>query len=242
MKNVKYLVLGIALLSVAGFALAGPSGPDNGGVQMYYDAAPNAYGSPLYAPWWSQTEAAVAGGTFTNLGNGAYPGTTNVDPYDFMVYSAGDLGKRLTWIYWIPNTTVAQLSQENFQVKLAINWGGTDYALNWDTDGWDDNGPNVDWVTPSSWENYDGGVIGSIGLAFWPVGSDGVAADVTQADIDAYREMLLEGMTSATGSVSLDGNVTSQTLNVVPVPAAVLLGIGGLSLVGLLKKRFAKSA
>jgi hypothetical protein len=136
------------------------------------------------------------------MGSTPYAGTTTFDPYDEMVYSTGDLGKRLTFVYWVPNETVASLTG-NFQVKLAIDWGGDRYDLNWNTSSWDDDSPTADWVAPSNWQNYYGGVIGSIGLGFWPVGSDGIAAHVTQADIDAYAAMLFAAQTSAIGEVRI---------------------------------------
>ena len=71
-------------------------------VSLYVDSAPNVYGSPNWAPWWTDTKDDVAAGTFTNMRTGTFPGSTMADPYDEIVYSTMDLGKRLHWIYWLP--------------------------------------------------------------------------------------------------------------------------------------------
>jgi hypothetical protein len=227
----------IALVAIVVSALATTSFAS---VSLVVDAAPNVYGSPDWGPWWSAAEAAVAGGTFVNMGSTPYAGTTTFDPYDEMVYSAGDLGKRLTFIYWIPDQTVASLTG-NFQIKLAIDWDGTRYALNWDTDGWDNDGLNVDWVAPGNWTNYNGGVIGSIGLGWWPVGSDGIPADVTQADIDSYASMLYANQTSAVGEVRIwdpttgSWQETDLQANMVPEPATMIVWslLGSASWLGM---------
>ncbi len=137
---------------------------------LYVDAAPNKYGSPDYALWESNTFASVAERTFINMSNGSNPannGTTNFEITDEVVYSFGDLGKRLTWIYWIPNETIATLSNR-FQISL-LNYWGSDPAY----DFYDDYYGST-WLTPTSWSNYDAGndgdidgVIGTAGMAWW---------------------------------------------------------------------------
>ena len=156
MKTTILTVLISGILVTAGTALAD--------VNLYVDSAPNVYGSPDWAPWWTATKADVVADTFTNMRTGTHPGTLNVDPYDEIVYSTLDLGKRLHWIYWLPDTTIAELSAAPglFEVKWVIDWGGDAWTYE---GGWAADGPSVGWSQPGSWEDYAGGVIGSLGFA-----------------------------------------------------------------------------
>ena len=177
-------------------------------VNLYVDSAPNVYGSPNWAPWWAQTKTDVVEGRFQNLRTGTYPGTLVIDPYDEIVYSTGDLGKRLHWIYWVPGKTTSELNNK-FQVKWVIDWEGVNWTYDWNTWGWTADGPEEGWVQPGSWENYSGGVIGTFGFAWWasddvapPGDTNGNPYDETnQADIDALRSLVFNSQTFAEGYV-----------------------------------------
>jgi len=139
---------------------------------LYADTAPNIYGSPNWRPWWDQAKADAAAGTFVNMRSGRHPGTTYFEPEEEIVYSTMDLGKRLHWIYWVPGKTIAQLQNCNFQTNWMVDWEGVDYVYDWVNNrrvpanlvgGIPTNG----WIQPSSWIEYNGGVIGTFGFAWW---------------------------------------------------------------------------
>ncbi|GIX50497.1 MAG: hypothetical protein KatS3mg132_691 [Limisphaera sp.] len=185
-------------------------------VDLYVDSAPNVYGSPNWAPWWTATKADVVAGTFQNLRSATYPGTLRIDPYDEIVYSTGDLGRRLHWIYWVPGETTASLDGR-FEVKWVIDWDGVNYTYDWSTYSWALDDPDTGWIQPSRWENYSGGVIGSLGFAWWatdddapPYDTGGSPYDETdQADIDALRAQVFQYQTFAAGFVRHRDDVNS---------------------------------
>jgi len=134
----------------------------NATVQVFVDSAPNRYGSDDYAPWEAAAFAGASQGTFVNMSNGCNPahiGTTNFEIYDEVVYSFGDLGKRLTWIYWVPETTIADLTGR-LEISLE-NWWDGDY-LDFYLDCYGST-----WLEPTAWTEYEGGVIGTAGMAWW---------------------------------------------------------------------------
>jgi len=209
-------------------------------ITLKVDSAPNIYGSPNWAPWWDAAKADVKNGTFQNMRTGTYPNTLYMSPYDEIVYSTGDLGKRIHFIYWIPNTSVADLTGL-FEVKRVIDWGGTNWTL--DSGGnWLFDSPTDGWVTPSSWEDYMGGVIGSAGFAWWasdndapPFDTGGNPYDETdQADIDALADLLLDNQTFLTGLVRYRDDPNSDwveqalTVTFIPEPPLTALFVAGV--------------
>jgi len=229
-------IFAVGMLSVA---------PALADLSLFVDSAPNVYGSPNWAPWWASTKADVIGGSFTNMRTGTYPGTTTMDPYDEIVYSTGDLGKRTHWIYALPGESVASLDGR-FEVKFSIDWGGTEYTWDWNTNSWVPDAPEAGWAQPGSWEDYsDGGnsgVIGSFGFAWWagdneaaPFDTGGSPYDETdQADVDALRDDVLAYQTHTLGQVrirdsALDPwNISTLNVDVIPAPDAALLAVVGL--------------
>jgi len=176
---------------------------------------------------------------------GLFPGTTKADPYDEIVYETGDFGKRVHWIYWLPNETVAGL-EGKFEVKWSTDWVGDDWT--YEAGAWALDGPEVGWSQPVNWEDYDdgggnAGVIGSVGFAWWATDDSASPGDtggsrydeVDQADIDALRQLICDSQTYALGQIrirdSVDGDWATTGINVeiecIPAPGAVLLcGIG----------------
>ena len=203
-------------------------------VQLYVDAAPNVYGSSDYEPWKTAAFAAAADGSFVNMANSYNPanvGTTNFHIRDEVVYSFGDLGRRLTWIYWIPGETVDGL-QGRIEVKLE-NWWDGDYL-----DFYNDYYGST-WLEPTKIYNYDDnqgntGVIGLGGMAWW-----GAYDTDTQEELE--EDILAWQSADETWkfTVKLDGMDYDITSNraAVPVPAAVwLLGSGLMGLIGMRRK------
>ncbi len=204
-------------------------------VSIYVDSAPNVYGSPDYAGWEANAYAGVAAGSFVNMSNGINPlnvGSTDFEIQDEVVYSFGDLGKRLHWIYYIEGETVAALEGTGrFQMSLTNIWDGAAWDFYNDYYG-------ITWIEPTKWIDYDAdgddvidGVIGSAGMAWW--GANGVN---TQEALDADMASWSLAEESWIFTVRLDGDETSLTshrdASPVPVPGAMILfaaGLAGLS-------------
>jgi hypothetical protein len=243
----------LAVFTLVGFASAGTIT-----AFLYADTAPNIYGSPNWTPWWDQAKADAAAGTFVNMRSGRHPGTTYFEPEEEIVYSTGDLGKRLHWIYWVPGKTIAQLQNCNFQVNWMVDWEGVDYVYDWDNydlvqanlvGGIPTNG----WIQPSSWIEYNGGVIGTFGFAWWatdneaePLDTDGTWWNETdQDDVNALAAKIRRAQTHAIGYIrwKCEGdekwNYRILQLNVVPEPGTMLLWLSGFAApaVALLRRR-----
>lgn len=204
-------------------------------VYLYVDAAPNIYGSSEYDSWKSTTYSSIIGNTFINMSSGVNAsniGTTNFEIQDEVVYSFGDLGKRLTWIYWVPNTTIADLTNQGFSISLYNYWDGDEldfYKYYYGST----------WITPSSWAAYEGGVIGTAGMAWW--GAKGVntqeALDLDMAAWSLANERWIFTVKSGEETYSLTSNREAVT----PEPGTMLLmGIGAAG-IAFVKRRKAKA-
>lgn len=224
------------------------------------DSGPNIYGSPQWATWWASTQQDVVTGNFQDMRSSVLgtPGDLFMDPYDEMVYSTGDLGNRLHWVYWIEGASKDQLNGL-FEVRFVFDWDGIDYTYDWGTSSYVAPDANAGWSQPGSWVDYSyvdsntntthTGVIGTFGFAWWPgdnealpYSTDGNAYNETnQDDIDAFRDVLFDYQTFARGEVryrdSITDSWTIETLqvnlqpSVVPVPAAAWMGFLGIGMI-----------
>ena len=169
-------------LACAAIALFGLTASASAGVvDLYVDTAPNIYGSPNYGAWEYNAWTTASNGSFVNMANSANPanaGTTYFEMRDAVVYSFGDLGSRLNFVYWVPNTSIEALEENGFQVALYYDWDGVTYDFYQDEYG-------STWQSPTKWEELDGGVIGAAGFAWW--GAYGVnTPEALASDIAAW--------------------------------------------------------
>ncbi|MDR3566472.1 MAG: hypothetical protein P4L43_00430 [Syntrophobacteraceae bacterium] len=201
-------------------------------IQLNVDAAPNAYGSSNYSTWWSNAENAIVNGTFVNMANGYNPanvGTTNFEVQDATVYSFGNLGSRLTFTYYIPDTTISDLEKTNFALSFYYQWGGVTHDYYAETYG-------STWLQPSQWVNYEGGVIGNYGFAWWGAQNTNTQAEL---DSDLFLENLYQG--NMTLEARYGAGVTSLTAYhtaAASEPSSIFLVIVALLGFAIVKRKY----
>lgn len=229
-KTGLFLLSFISIVLFAGAAQA---------LSLYVDSAPNAFGSPDYPTWQDAAFASAADGTFVNMQNGINPanvGTTDFEIQDEVVYSFGDLGKRLHWVYWLPGESLDALAgTDRFEISLFNIWDGS-------TLDFYDYYYGSTWLEPTKWADYDSnddgiadGVIGTAGMAWW--GAYGVnTQEALDADIAAWGAVDETWIFTA----KLDGVEFSITSNRASVPepsTLLLLGTGFAGMAFFLSRR-----
>jgi hypothetical protein len=293
MKNVKYLVLGIALLSVIGIASAditvtvqptlAPnfSGYTPGWVgydSNYYNAAVayasyglnapvsglTSTGDPATPGYYQLLASGAQIGTNANLATGfnSWMGVANPGTVFGSAFAAED-GNRLSFsvvvngggnLISIDHLSYSITSSDPSQSLNDLgDFEGSNYSVNRVGVLFNSDGSFKSLVTSGDGTQLVNEIIYiGVGDAWWPGGPSTDPENPSgftgtgQAAINSTESWLgSQTPITVTGTYTYaqdDSRITgSANVTVVPVPAAVLLGIGGLSLVGLLKKRFAKS-
>jgi hypothetical protein len=118
-------------------------------VNIYGAAAPNIYGSSSYAPWWSNAQTAIRGGsTDVGSGNSEYiqlsstggvsadqPGyqavVSGFDSWHGVAGGTGELGTRIHFIYSIKATEGESLSLADISGidVLENGWGDSNFSI-----------------------------------------------------------------------------------------------------------------
>jgi MYXO-CTERM domain-containing protein len=198
------------------------SAPAAAQVVLHADTAPNIFGSPDYPGWWATTRANVIAGVHVEMASGTYAGRLEATPREEIVYSTGDLGRRLHWIYWIegwqppvnPDTGALDL-EGRLEVKSVVDWKGLDWTANSDDPTrMVEDGPLFGWGVPTRVELVQQGdtvgVIGTFGCAWWasddlaePLSTPGTSPydETDEADIEALVAEVLASQTRAVGLV-----------------------------------------
>ncbi len=219
-KKYLFIVFLSAFFAFAPLAKAGP-------VDLFVDGAPNVYGSSDWSGWKAAAWTGATTGTFVNMANSVNPnnaGTTYFELRDHVVYSFGDLGRRLHFVYWIPGQSISTLTGR-FKISLFYDWDGVTY------DGYGGYYGST-WLEPSSWEDYMGGVIGTAGWAWW--GAYGVN---TQEALDADLAAWGPSWGDITFTAQLDGEVFSLTAMRIPEPGTLVLFAFGLAGLSFMRRR-----
>lgn len=238
MRKATLLILLSLMISLIGFRSDAQAF-----VTMYLDTAPNAYGSPAWIPFRDGAYQKLYDETFVHQQHSTNPanrGTINYEALDYLVYSFGDLGKRLHVFYYIPGQTVDSLRGRLHASILYQEdgvWKDAYAEAGWGT-----------WVAPSSLINYDGnndgridGVMGTIGMAMW--GAYGHYVDTPEArqalanDLNWVRAHI--GNTQFRLRLDSAQICSIEAVHVpIPIPSSlILIGSGLVGLIGM-KKRF----
>jgi hypothetical protein len=207
-------------------------------VDIFVDSSPNVFGSSSYAGWWANAKATAADGTFVNMANSVNPlnsGTTSFEVEDHVVYSFGDLGRRLNFVYWIGDETIASLQSQDFQISMNYEWDGIEYDLY-------DEYYGQTWITPGSqnWTEFNGGVVGSAAFGWWGA-YDVNTQEALDADFAAWRpyfgDITLHTRTSTENGPSL--KALAATCSVPDAGSSCLLLGGAMALLGVLRRKLA---
>jgi hypothetical protein len=183
--------------------------------------------------WASAAEARVQNGTFVDMSNTAYPGTTNYSIYDSILTTSGTtgVGKALVWLFDL-NTDAAMSSVQIRMLPTDIIYKDGVTTVYSDIDG--SVVTNIDsaaWQSIYSATNYPSKELGPLAAGEHVYEGWWTYWDMTgSADWWPYVTGSSFYVEYSTNSGATWSNPASLTANVVPEPGTLtLLGLAGLS-------------
>ena len=144
-------------------------------------------------------------------------GTTNYDVEDTAVYTFGKNGTRLNFIYWLPGKTIESLVADNFEISIDYFWDKEKYSYT-------EEAFRGKWITPTVWEEYKGGVIGTA-VVSWLVKKKKYLADEMKYWGYHQGDIVFEART--------DNEFSSLAARHEPVPEPMTILLFVTGLVGL---------
>lgn len=126
---------------------------------------------------------------------------------------------------------------------IGYNYSSTRYGIDWGSDRTKGGGDDIVYNSGNGGTLVDELVYVGVGNAWWPGGGDPDPANPIggpQAAMDDYLAWInSEAPILVTGTYYINSYSGSDSVTVVPVPGAVLLGILGLSAVGIKLRKYA---
>lgn len=213
-------------------------------VNMFADSAPNVYGRPSdFNSWFNAAIPDVVNGTFTNMRNGHYPGQMQALPSDLTSYSFGSHGKKLAWLFWVPNITQQEFQNLDFKVKMYWDVNGTNFTMDWANGNVINNAPNLGWSGLDYYaETHSGGVVGVFTGGNWGASQHSSDTPAARQQLKQDLEDYLNSETHMTGAVSwvTPAGDPQKELRVAITPEPTSMVFLGSALVGLVAGHYRK--
>ena len=207
-------------------------------VEFYVDCAPNKYlNQAAYNSWWKDAKSHAASGQYELMQHGDYCGQNMICPSEQAVYSFPPYGERVHWIYWVPNVTVDDFRTHSMQAKMRFDYDGVTYTYDFaNGGGMIEDSPDAGWTAVTTYEAYNGGVIGTFGHGWWVAYGQYAPTEDAFAARDAEIEGMIGHSTFAEGLIRFTASETQEMsikVDVAPEPASfVFLGTALVGLVG----------
>lgn len=120
---------------------------------------------------------------------------------------------------------------------IGYSYSSTRYGINWGADRAKGGGDDIIYTSGNGTTLVDELVYVGVGNAWWPQPEEG---QTNQEAMDDYLAWInSEAPILVTGTYYINSYSGSDSVTVVPIPAAVILGILGLGVVGIKLRKFA---